>query len=208
MVVLETDEVEVGVVMFEDPVAMPDEKTENPVEAPEETPGVGTVELAGPIGITDGEPKTIGADLGGPLIGMTGGAVAVNDVKLVDPPGAFEAELETTAVALEGEEIPGETLEAGAVELIETTGAPEEPTVPEVVAEPGDALEIGRGDLRIALIEGKGTVAVLLGDNGTTVLDGAMPLGVGTVVAFTGEGSIINVVVRISKAVPEMVPSK
>lgn len=58
----------------------------------------------------------------------------------------------------------------------------------------------------VALFEGKGIVAVLLGDNGTLVLDGAMPLEAGIVVPFTSEWSVTVVVIML-KAGPEMVPS-
>lgn len=139
------DEVEVGVVMVEDPVAMPNEEIESPVRIPEETPDVGTVEFAGPTGNPDGELEMTGAVLGGPLVG-TGEVVGVDGMKLDDLLGVFEAELETTAVALEGVETPGRVLETGAVELMETTGGPEETAVPEVVREPEEALEIGRDD--------------------------------------------------------------
>ena len=137
-----------------------------------------------------------GADLGGPLIGNTGAAVAADSVEFDDPPGAFVAEVEKTAVAL-GVILAEGMLEAEAVELTETTGGPEETAVPEVEEEA----------LRTTLLKGEGLVAALLGDNGTLVLVGAVPLEADTVVAFAGEGRTVTVVVVPPKAVPESVCS-
>lgn len=195
---LDPGEVEVGVVMFEEKVGMPEEETESPVGAPEDIRSVGAVELADPIGATDGEPEIVGACLGGALVGTTGGVLAVDGIEVDDSLRAFEAELEITVVALKTVEAPREALDAGAVELMETKGGPEEIAAGKVVVEVEDALEIGRGDLRTALFEGEGIVAVLLGDNGTLLLEGAMPLEAGTVVAFTREGSTVIVVVVVS----------
>lgn len=50
-------------------------------------------------------------------------------------------------------------------------------------------------------------MAVLLGDNGVLLIDGAMPLEPGTVVPLAPEGRTVTVVVSMPKAVPEMVPS-
>lgn len=155
--------------------------------------------MADPIRTADGELEMAGADLGGPLIEKTGEPVAADSVEFDDPPGAFEAELETTAVAL-GVILAEGMLEAEAVELTETTGGPEETAVPEVEGEPEEAL-------RTALLEGEGLVAVLLGDNGTLVLVGAVPLEADIVVAFAGEASTVTVVVVPPKAVPESVCS-
>lgn len=204
---LDPDVVEVGVVVLEDPVGIPEEETDIAVAAPEEIPDVGVVELVDPIGTTAGEPEMVSADLGAPFVGKTGRVMVVDGVEFGDPPGVLEAELKMTAVALEEVETPGGALEAGAVELMETTGGPEETAAPKVAEEPEEVLGIGRGDLRATLFEGEGIVAVLLGDNGMLVLDGAVPLEAGTVVAFTGEGRIVTVVVVVSKAVPEIVPS-
>lgn len=96
------DEVEVGVVIFEDPVAMADEDAESPVGTPEETPDVDKVEFADTI-------------FGGPLGGLNGGGVNVDDVELDDPP-----------------RIP--------VELIETAAEPDETVTVEVVGEPETVL--------------------------------------------------------------------
>ena len=96
------DEVEVGVVMFEDPVATADEDAESPVGTPEETPDVDKVEFADMI-------------LGGPLGGLNGGVVNVDDAELDDPP-----------------RVP--------VELIETAAEPEETVTIEVVGEPETVL--------------------------------------------------------------------
>ncbi|CAF9909729.1 MAG: hypothetical protein ALECFALPRED_005983 [Alectoria fallacina] len=197
-VVLDPGEVEVGVVMLEDPVGMPKEETESPVRVPEETPEVGAVELVGPIGAIVWEPEMDGADLGGPFVGTTGGVLAVAGADVGDSLGVFETELEETAVALEEIKAPRGALDAGAVELMETTEGPGEKAVPKVVEEAEEALKMGRGDLRTTLFVGEGIVAVLLGDNGTLVLGGVVPLEAGTVVAFTDEGSTITVVVVVS----------
>ncbi|KAL9068079.1 MAG: hypothetical protein Q9161_006432 [Pseudevernia consocians] len=170
-------------VLFEETLGSPDED-------------VGIEELADPIETADGELGMAGADLGGPLIGNTGGAVAADSVEFDDPPGAFVAEVKKTAVAL-GVILAEGMLEAEAVELTETTGGPEETAVPEVEEEA----------LRTTLLEGEGLVAALLGDNGTLVLVGAVPLEADTVVAFAGEGRTVTVVVVPPKAVPESVCS-
>ena len=52
----EVVKLEVGVVIFEDLVGIPEEEPERPVGAPEEIPDVGVVELTGPLGGTDVEP--------------------------------------------------------------------------------------------------------------------------------------------------------
>ena len=103
----------VGVVMFEDPVGVPEKEAESPG---------GVVELVGPEK-TDVDPEFVGPDLGGPLIEGAGGVLAIDCVEVVE-----EVEL------LRGE------LEAGAVELMEITGEPEETAVPKV------KLEVGRVD--------------------------------------------------------------
>lgn len=190
--------VEVGVVVFEDPVGIPEEYTEVPVGVLGEIPDVGAVELADPIGTTDGEPEMVSADLGDPFVEITGRVLMVDGVDIDDPLGVFEVELETTAVALEEVEKPRGALEAGAVELMETTGGPEDTAAPKVVGEPEKVLDIGRGDLRTTLFEGEGIVAVLLGDNEMLVLDGAVPLKAGTIVAFASEGRTVTVVVVVS----------
>ena len=96
------DKVEVGVVIFEDPVATADEDAESPVGTPEETPDVDKVEFADTI-------------LGGPLGGLNGGVVNVDDAELDDPP-----------------RVP--------VELIENAAEPEETVTIEVVREPETVL--------------------------------------------------------------------
>lgn len=112
-------EVEVGVVMFEGPMGIPEEETNGPVEIPEETPDVGVVGLVNPIGTTDGELEMVGTDLG-ILVRTTSGMVAVD--------------------AVEG------LLETGVVALIEATGEPEETAIPKVVGEAEEALEMGKID--------------------------------------------------------------
>lgn len=202
--VLDPVEVEVGVVMFEEPVEIFEEETDIPGGASEETTEVGVVELVDSLGATDGEPEVIGAGIRDPLVGTIGGVLVVDRVEVESSLTALEAELETTAVALEETGGPSEMLETGAVELIETIGGPEEIAVPKVVGEPEKALEIGRGDLKATLFEGEEIVAVMLE---ILVLDGPMTLEAGTVVAFAREGSTATVVVIIPKTVPEIVPS-
>ena len=202
--VLDPVEVEVGVVMFEGPVEIFKGETEIPGGAPEETTEVGVVELVDSLGATDGEPEVIGADVRDPLVGIIGGVLMVEGVEVESSLTALEAELETTAVALEETGGPSELLETGAVELIETIGEPEEIAVPKVVEEPEKALEIGRGDFKATLFEGEEIVAVMLE---MLVLDEPMTLEAGTVVAFAREGSTATVVVIIPKTVPEIVPS-
>lgn len=203
---LDTVEAGVGVVMFEDPVGTPDGEMDNIVVILKETPDVGVVELADPLGTPDGELELVGADLR-TLVRTSGEVVAMDGVELDDPLRAFETELEMTAVALEGVETPGGVLEAGLVALTETTGAPEETTVPKVVGEAEEVLEIGGIDRGTALFEGEAIVAVALGANETLVLVGAEPLRDDTVVAFTGEGSAVTVVVILENAVPANVSS-
>lgn len=85
-------------------------------------------------------PELVGPDLGGPLIGGAGGVLAIDGVKVDAPLEALGAELGLTAVALEEVELLRGALEAGAVELMEITGEPEETAVPKV------KLEVGRVD--------------------------------------------------------------
>lgn len=265
-VVLDAVEVQIGVTIFEDPLEMLDEMTEGPVRTFEETPDVGVVELADPLKTTDGELKIAGPVRGGPLVGTIGEGVAVDVVELVaslgacetefgkiavvlggleelggaleagaveltettgpeetavprvlgepEEPlevergevGACETELETIAVVLDGLEEPGEALEAGAVELTETT-EPEEIAVPKVPGVPEEPLEVERGEVRTALFDGEGVVAVVLEDNGLLLLVGAVPLEVDMIVAFAGEVRTVAVVVRMLKSIPEVIPS-
>ena len=109
------DEVEVGVVMFEDPVAMANEDAESPVGILEENPDIDKVEFADTIDVADGELKIDGAVLIGALGEMNGGVVKEDDAELDDPP-----------------RVP--------VELIETAAEPEETVTVEVVGEPETVL--------------------------------------------------------------------
>ena len=109
------DEVEVGVVMFEDPVAMADEDAESPVVTPEENPEIDKVEFAGAIDVADGELNIDGAVLIGALGEINGGVVKEDGAELDGPPG-----------------VP--------VELIETAAEPEETVIIEVVGEPETVL--------------------------------------------------------------------
>ena len=78
---LDPGAVEVGVVIFEDPVGLPEEE-EGPVKTPEETPCVDAVEFAGPVGTdTDGEPEPGGTDLEGPVVGTMGEVLTVDVVE-------------------------------------------------------------------------------------------------------------------------------
>ena len=98
-----------------------------------------------------------------------------------------------------------EIADVGMVELIDALGAPGwelETLWPDV----GGPL-VGTGNEALA-----GDVVGLndpLEDNGMLMLVVVGPglLEVGTVVAFTGEGSTVAVVVYVSKSVPKMVPS-
>ena len=134
------DEVEVGVVTFDDPVATADEDVESPVGGPEEIPDIEEVEFADTIDVADGELGIDGAVLGGPLGGIIGGGVKVDDGELDDTPRVFEAELEITAVTVEAVDMTVVPLEAGAVELIGTVAEPEETVNIEVVSEPETVL--------------------------------------------------------------------
>ena len=51
-------------------------------------------------------------------------------------------------------------------------------------------------------------MAVLLGDNKTLVLDEAIPFEAGVAVALSRDASNATVVVILTEAVPEMVPSR
>lgn len=66
-VVLDPGDVEVGVVIFTDPVGILETETETPVGAPDGVPDVGTVELVVSIGTTDVEPEFDGPELRGPV---------------------------------------------------------------------------------------------------------------------------------------------
>ena len=147
------DEVEVGVVMFDDPLATADEDVESPVGTPEETPGVDKVEFADTIGIADGELEIDGAVLGGSLGVIIGDGVKGDDAELDEPPTVFEAELEITAVTVEDVDMTGVPLEAGAVELIETAAEPEETVNIEVIGEPETVLRTVK-ELVVVLLGG------------------------------------------------------
>ena len=203
-VVLDAVEVQICVTLFEDPLEMLDEMTEGPVRTFEETPDVGVVELADPLKTRDGELKIAGPVRGGPLVGTIGEGVAVDVVERVASLGACETEFGKIAVVLGGLKEPGGALEAGAVELTETTEL-EEIAVPKVPGVPEEPLEVERGEVRTALFDGEGVVAVVLEDNGLLV--GAVPLEVDTIVAFAGEVRTVAVVVRMLKSVPEVMPS-
>ena len=125
---------------------------------PRETLDVGAVELieikrgpeeiVGPRGIRKPEEVLmVGVELEDPLVETNGEVLTVDGVEVDDPLGAFEAGLVTIAATLEELERLRETLEAGAVELMEITGGPEGTAGPTIVKEPEEVLEIGRGAL-------------------------------------------------------------
>lgn len=171
------------------------------VEEPEE----GIVELTDGIGAIDGGLEMVRPDCGDPLVGISDEMLTVDVVRLNDPLGALEVELELSVVAIKGVELE-EALEAGAVVFTETKGL-EESAVPEVVGELEEPLEVDWGDVRTTLLKDEGIVAVLFGDNRMVVLVGMAPLEADIVRAFTSEGSRPGVIVRMSKSVARAVSS-
>ena len=108
----------------------------------------GPEEIVGPRGIRKPEEVLmVGVELEDPLVETNGEVLTVDGVEVDDPLGAFEAGLVTIAATLEELERLRETLEAGAVELMEITGGPEDTAGPTIVKEPEEVLEIGRGAL-------------------------------------------------------------
>ena len=181
------------------------EMTAIPVEGVEE-PEEGVVVLTDPRGAIDVGLERVRLDCEDPLVPTSDEVLTVDIVGLNDPLEALEVELEMSSVAIEGAEEPEEALEAGAVVLTETIGF-EEIAVPEVIGELEEPLDVGRGDVRTALLEEEGTVAVLLVDNGMVVLVGVAPPEADVVGAFTSGGSTPGVIVRTSKSVPRTVSS-
>ena len=98
------------------------------------------------------------------------------DEEAEGPVETFEDIPDIGIVKLEDALGPDEALEAVAVVLTDTIGL-EETAVPEVVGELEKPLEVGRGDVGMLVVVGLGL------------------LEAGTVVALTGEGSTVAVVV-------------
>lgn len=82
-----------------------------------------------------GELGTDGANLGGPVLEIICELLAVKGAEVDGPPAAFETEIDVTAVALEEAREPRGAPEVEAVELMETTGRPEETAVPKISVE-------------------------------------------------------------------------